>query len=239
MVTDSIERHAAISDLLEEVGAKNHVRIVKFEAVKQNGRVRHFEVADAIAEVAAMPPSLVRQDQLRMLAGKKPIYLHEALRRVGGELMSVTANLRTNVGIDYCANALGSTAQPSQADYVGLSNNTLAVAATDTAATLPWSAAQATDVAAGTGTGEYTALGMARKQFSYAHTVGVASYTLSQTWTAGGTVTALTKAGLFGGSTKATQGSSAVTNILFLVNTFTSTSLANLDQLSLTWTVTI
>jgi hypothetical protein len=80
---------------------------------------------------------------------------------------------------------------------------------------------------------------VARKQGSYAHTVSVASYTLSATWTASGAVTALTKAGVFGGATKTTQAGAAATNLLFLVNTFTATSLANLDQLSLTWTVTI
>jgi hypothetical protein len=231
-----------IADLLEELGSKNHVRVVKYEAVRPDprGRTIRRKVLDELAdERVALTPALVLHDSLRMLAGRKPIYLREALRRLGGRLMDVSPNLRTTAGIDYAANSLGSTAQPAQADYIGLSNNTVAVAAADTAATLPWNTSQAVDGAASGTTGEWTALGLARKQATYAHTAGAASYTLSATWTATATVTATSKAGLFGGSTKATQGSAAATNLLFLENTFTATTLATNDQLSLTWTVNI
>lgn len=231
-----------ISDLLEEVRQKNHVRVVKYEAVRPGkfAALRHRKVFDEIStEGVALGPALVLHDSLRMLAGRKPIYLREALRRLGGSLVGVAPNLRTTVGIDYTANALGSTSQPSQADNIGLSNNTATAVVGDTAASLPWSTAQATDVAAGGTTGEWTALGLARKQATYAHSNGVSSYSLAATWTATGTATASSKAGLFGGSTKATQGSSATTNILYLENTFTSTTLNTSDQLSLTWTVNV
>ena len=46
-------------------------------------------------------------------------------------------------------------------------------------------------------------------------------------------------AGLFGGSGKASQGGTNTTNLLFLESTFTATTLANTDQLALTWTVTV
>ena len=71
-----------------------------------------------------------------------------------------------------------------------------------------------------------------------AHTANATSYTASATWTATGTSTSSQMAGLFGGAGKTAQGSGA-TNILFLENTFTATSLVTNDQLSLTWTVNI
>jgi hypothetical protein len=239
-ITDEerVERVAAIDDLLEEFQDKSHVRIVKFEAVNRRGRVSLREVSHELTKLGALPPSLMLADSVRMLAGKKPVYLKEAFRRFGGDLIGVTPNGRVNTGIDFCANVLGGT-QPLMADWIALSNNSAATGATDSSNTLPWSSAQATDGAASTSRGEYTALGVARKNSTYAHTTTVTSYTQSATWTASGTVTALQMAGMFGGSTKTAQGTATATDILFVENTFTATSLANGDQLSLTWTVNI
>lgn len=231
-----------LADLLEEVRHRNHVRVVKYQAVRPGrfAALRHRKVFDELAaDAVAHVPALVLHDSLRMLAGKKPVYLAEALRRLGGRLVDVAPNLRTTVGIDYTANSLGSTSQPSQGDYIGLSNNTATAVVGDTSASLPWSTAQAADAAASGTTGEWTALGLARKQATYAHSGGVPSYSLSATWTATGTATSTSKAGLFGGATKATQGSSAATNILYLENTFTATTLNTSDQLALTWTVNV
>lgn len=226
------------SDLLEEVGAKNHVRVVKFEARRKPfGPTVHKKVMDEMGESVACVPALVMQDSLRMLAGKKPIFLPEVLRRIGGELRSITPNTRTNVGTDFAAAQLSGTSV-AVADYIGLSNNTVAIAAADTSNVLPWNTAQAADAAASATTGEYTAIGMARKQATYAHTASAANYTMAATWTATGAVTALQKAGLFGGAAKTAQGNGA-TNILVLANTFTATSMVLNDQLSLTWTVNI
>lgn len=233
------QRLEAISDLLEEVEDKNNVRVVKFEGFKKKGKVAYKEVVNEIAKLGALPPSLIHMDHSRMLLGKKPIYLGEAFKRFGGDLVSVTPNGRTNIGIDFCANALGGTSQPAVADWIALTNNTSATAAGDGSGTLPWSSAQATDAAAASTTGEYTALGVARKQATYAHTASATSYTQTATWTATGTVTSLQKAGMFGGSTKTAQSGASATNLLFLENTFTATSLANTDQLTLTWTVNI
>lgn len=230
-----------IDDLLEEIGSKNHVVVVKFAAqeTKDGKIIRRYE-GEETAQTVATAPALFRQDKFRMLAGKKPIYVQEAYKRLGGELVSVTKNLRTNAGINFVAANLAGTdgGQVAVADWIALSNNTVAVAATDTSSTVPWSSAQATDAAASGTTGEYTALGVARKAATMAHTSNATSYTASATWTATGTVTALQKAGLFGGAGKTAQGAGA-TNILYLENTFTATSLVNNDQLSLTWTVNI
>jgi hypothetical protein len=229
-----------IADLLEELSHKNHVTVTVYRAVTKRGanRIRRRVLHEQSHESVAQWPMLAMHDKLRMLKGDKPIWLGEAVRRLGGELRSVTPNLRTNVGIDFCATQLGSTAPTTQADYIALSNNTNAPAATDTSNVIPWNTAVATDGAAGSGRGEYTGLGLTRKQATYAHTTSATSYSQTATWTASGTVTSVQLAGMFGGSTRTAQSTNA-TNILFLENTFTATSLVTNDQISLAWTVNI
>jgi hypothetical protein len=228
-----------IEDLLAEVADKNHVVVVKYAAQEKRGKtIVKFE-GDHVAQTVALTPALALQDKLRVMVGKKPLYLPEVYRRVGGELRDVSRNTRTNVGIDFVATQLASTAPTTQADYMALSNNTAAIAATDTSNVTPWSSNQTADAAAGATTGEMSYSGMARKQGTYAHTVSNTNYTLQATWTASGTVTAAQKAGNFGGSTRNTAQSATATDILFLANTFTATTLASSDQLSLTWTVNI
>lgn len=233
---------AEVADLLAEVGEKNTLCVTKHEMSRLNPRrraVRKQTMKEEFKQASACLPSLLRIDQLRIATGKKPMFLDAAIRRInGGELVSVGFNLRTNVGIDFVAIQLGGTATTTTADYLAVSNNTTAPNATHTSSTIPWSSAQATDVAAGTTTGEYTALGVARAQATYAHTTGVASYTQTKTFTATGTITSLQVAGLFGGSSRTAQAASA-NNILFVESTFTATSMVNTDQLTLTWTVNV
>jgi hypothetical protein len=227
-----------IADLLEEVAGKNHVRVVKYQAGRGASGVRRRRVLDELATSTAALPALFLHDSLRALRGLRPIYAAEALRRLGGDWVGAFPNLRTTVGADYCANALGSTSQPSQADYIALSNNTNAPAAGDTSATVQWATGNATDGAASATRAEWTGLGLTRKQATYAHTTSTATYTMSATWTATGTATSTQLAGLFGGAAKTSQSNGA-TNILFLENTFTATTLNTNDQLSLTWTITV
>jgi len=236
MVTDELVTNQA-RDLLEEVAAKNHVAVRVFRTISKprSAYAIQKQVMHELGETVAQLPALVRQDHLRMLKGLKPIYVGELNRRFGGELVSVTGNLRTNVGIDFVADSLsGPSGAGGVADYIGLSANAATPAAGDSSSSVPWSSAQTTD---GTG-GEFTMLGLARKQATYAHTGSATSYTMTATWTASATVTNVRLAGLFGGSSKTTQGNSA-NNKLVLENTFTATTLANTDQLSLTWTVNI
>jgi hypothetical protein len=231
-----------VEDLLREVGDKNMVRVTKHAASRPNPRGRTIhkkEFDEMFGDSVACIPSLLKIDQLRCAMGKRPMFLDAAIKRLnGGELVSVSFNLRTNVGIDLVALQLGGTATTTTADYLAVSNNTTAPNATHTSSTIPWSSAQASDAAASTSTGEYTALGVARAQATYAHTTGVASYTQTKTFTATGTITSLQVAGLFGGSSRTAQSTSA-NNILFVENTFTATSMVNNDQLTLTWTVNI
>jgi len=230
-----------ITDLLQEVGHKNHVRVMVRRAVTGPAGVRHKVAYDELHGSTSCPPALALADHLRMLAGKQPIYLREALRRMGGiGLVSVAPNLRTNAGINFCAANLAGTdgGQVAQADYIALSNNTNAPAAGDTSATTQWATGVATNAAPSGSRGEWTGLGLTRALATMAHTANATSYTASKTFTASGTSTGSQLAGLFGGAGRTAQSNGA-TNILFLESTFTATDLVNNDQLSLTWTVNI
>ncbi len=234
---------AEVQDLLDEVGTKNVVRVTKHEAVtSERGAYKTYKKTydEMFGNAVAQIPMLLKVDQLRIAKGKRPMFLDAAIRRLnGGELMSVSFNLRTNAGIDYVSLQLGGTALTTTADYLAVTNNTTSPNATHTSATVPWSSAQTTDAAASTSTGEYTMLGVARAQATYAHTTTVASFTQTKTFTATGTITSLQLAGLFGGSARTAQANNATTNVLFVENTFTATSMVNTDQLTLTWTINI
>jgi hypothetical protein len=243
--------HAELGDLIGEIGQKNRVRVTVHRALpKGQGRTWAWSRGEVVSDITGVGkssegemlpllPHLVMMDELRMLVGKRPQFLPEAMRRTGGEFISVTPNLRTTVGIDYVASALGdsSGSRAAVAQYIALTNNTSAPAVGDTSATttagsLDWGTASATDAAASNSRGEYTALGVARALAAYAHTGGTANYTMSKTFTATGTVTALQACGLFNNSAQAA-------GTLFVENTFTATSLATNDQLTIQWTVSI
>jgi hypothetical protein len=236
-----------IGDLLEEANSKNSVTVTVFRAIRGDAGVRHKRVLEERQPVVGQTPSLILADIGRMLAGKKPVYFAEAVRRCGGELVGAFPNLRTNVGIDFCAAQLSGTSVAT-ATFIALAASTRSPAATDAATTLPWSTAQTSDTAPVTdpsaSAGEITFGGLSRAAATYAHTVGGpsagnASYTMSHTWTATTAITSVQLAGLFGGSANNAQGGTNVTNMLFLESTFTATTLANNDQLGLTWTVNI
>lgn len=226
--------------LLAEIGAKNHVRVI-LHRPRVLGKRWSWDAGELVGDGIgySLLPDLVRMDSVRMLAGRKPMFLAEAMRVTGGELRSVTPNLRTTVGIDYLASSLGdaSGSRAAVAQYIALTNNTSAPALADTATTttagsLDWGTAQATDGAASNSRGEYTALGVARAAAVYAHTTGVTSYTQTKQFTATGTCTNLQACGLFNSPT---QGAGT----LFVENTFTATSLTNGLQLTIAWTINI
>jgi hypothetical protein len=230
------------ADLLQELDAVgNHVRVMVFRACRaKDGRRYTKRVMDELNPTKAVGvPSLALADNLRMLRGEKPIYLREALRRMGGLLLSVSPNLRTNAGINYMAGEIWGTdsGQVAVADWIALNNNTNAPAAGDTSSTVQWAAGQATDAAASATRAEWTGLGLSRKVATMAHTSNATTLTATATWTATGTSTATQMAGLFGGAAKTAVGAGA-TNVLVLENTFTPTSLVNNDQLTLVWTIT-
>jgi hypothetical protein len=111
--------HAELGDLIGEIGQKNRVRVTVHRALpKGQGRTWAWSRGEVVSDITGVGkssegemlpllPHLVMMDELRMLVGKRPQFLPEAMRRTGGEFISVTPNLRTTVGIDYVASALG------------------------------------------------------------------------------------------------------------------------------------
>ena len=79
--------------------------------------------------------------------------------------------MQTNGGKDLVAAAVGSTSQPAAANYMALTANSTAPAATDTALA-----------------GEITTAGggLVRAQATYAHTTGQSTFTLTKSYTTNG-----------------------------------------------------
>lgn len=125
-------------------------------------------------------------------------------------------NLLTDAGRDLMHNVtLQASSQPTGGQYIALTANTGAPADTDTALT-----------------GELTGTNLARALATYAHTAGATTSTLVHTFTnsTGSAVAAIVKSGVFNASSGGT---------LLFVNTFTTVTLQALDQLQVTWTITI
>ncbi len=146
----------------------------------------------------------------------RPNEVHAAIIRKDGtvEDLGITRNLRTTVGLDWQADVMGNSTQPVSARWIALTTNATAPAAGDT-----------------TLTGEITTGGLGRAAGTYAHTAGVASYTISNTFTASATHTAVAKAGLF---TAITTGTMAFSTLLS-----STASLESGDTLAITWTINL
>jgi hypothetical protein len=123
-------------------------------------------------------------------------------------------NLITNAGLDFISAQIGSTSTGANgANYIALSSDSTAPAATDT-----------------TLTGEISGNGLDRSQGTYSHTAGTNTFTIQEVLTASGTVNAIQKTGLFTASSGGTMMSE---------NTFSSVNVISGDQLTVTWTITI
>jgi hypothetical protein len=243
------EVRAELEPLMQELGSKNHVRVSvtrpsEPKAWGWNPTDLVYDSTVDQGDTLALVPQLTMLDELRMLAGRKPMWLDEALRQTGGELVSVTPNLRTTRGIDYAAAQLGGSASTTIATNIAMSNCTGTLAASDTSATtgaagtgINWGTANATDAAAANTRGEYTALGLARAAATPAHTPTVASYTMAKTFTATSAITAVQTCGLFNSLTQGAADSA--TSALFVENNFTATTLANGDAITITWTINL
>lgn len=196
--------------LEEMIGRSNFVTVTKHTPVRGKlRRVMHEEAA-----VKTLSPALLRMDQLRLLAGKQPRHLAEFFDAFGGELVSVTPNLRTVAGITYVCDSLGNApARPVVADWMALSENTAIPANTDTVLA-----------------GEITVNGLQRVEASYGHSGSNAFFTLAHTWTAAGIFAAVQKGALFTASSGGT---------MFLENVFTATQLQSGDQITVTWTINV
>lgn len=234
-------------DLIADAIRGNRVQVTKYVRSRKDTSLpairRAIEIDDRIGSGAATPASLVIADHMRLLRGEKAIYLPEVLRRLGGQLRSVTPNARATIGTNLIGAQLFNTdaasASANFANYVALSNNSNAAATSEDASVAPWSTGVATDAASSGSRGEWTGLGLTRAAATMAHTTLTSTVTATITFTASGTSTTTQKCGLFGGSAKTVQSATVATNMLLLTNVFTATSLVNTDQLSLTWTITI
>ena len=142
--------------------------------------------------------------------------VHAMILRKNGEIedLGIATNLRTTAGLDWQADVMGNATQPASARWIALTTNTTAPAASDT-----------------TLTGEITTGGLARVAGTYAHTPGATSYTITASWTASATHTAVHKGGLFNASSGGTMAFTTVLNA--------QATLASGDQLQVTWTVNI
>jgi hypothetical protein len=133
----------------------------------------------------------------------------------------INHNLKTTGGIDAIASQMANTStQAASGNYLALSTDAGAPAAGDCAS----------GSTTCTLTGEVSTSGLQRAQAAYTHTNGQATYTLTKTWTASGTVSNVQKAGVFNAASSGT---------MIFENTFTPVTLNNGDQIQLTWTITI
>jgi hypothetical protein len=129
-------------------------------------------------------------------------------------------NLRTNGGADMQAAQMATTgSQPAPANYIALSNDATAPAATDCAA----------GASSCTLTSEITTNGVGRAQATYAHTNGTNTVTLTYTFTFTGSQS-VQKAGLF---------NAASNGVMFLEFQFPQRAAQSGDTLQITWTETI
>ena len=142
-------------------------------------------------------------------------YVTVSVTRDGQEIYhNEQHTLITNAGKDFISAQIGSNTTGSNgANYIALTTDATAPAATDT-----------------TLTGEINSGGLSRAQGTYAHTAGTNTFTISKTFTASATQTNVQKAGLFTASSSGT---------MMAENTFTAVSLASGDQLTITWTITL
>ena len=145
--------------------------------------------------------------KVQVVRDGKVIYFHEG------------HNLITNQGKDMIsrqiAGGMNATANvvANGANYIALTTDSTAPAATDT-----------------TLTGEITTGGLARVQGVYNHANSTSTLSIRKTFTASASFTAVQKAGLF----NAASGGGMLAE-----NTFSSVNLISGDQITITWTITI
>ena len=133
-------------------------------------------------------------------------------------------NLITTVGKDFISKQIGGTTgiETNGANYIALTTTAVTPAAGDTALS-----------------GEITTGGLGRAQGTYAHTAGQNTFTVSKTFTATATATNVQAAGLFTAAVTGTPGAGGDDGTMMAENQFTAVSLANNDQLTITWTITL
>lgn len=181
-------------------------------------------VAVAIMLVLAVPGSALVGNQVTSDSVGPHGYVTVSVVRDGQEIYHhEDHNVITNAGKDFISAQLGSTsAATNGANFIALSSDTGGFDAAHTALA-----------------SEITASGLGRSQGDYAHTPGQNTFTVTETFTATGTVNNVQLAGLFTAAVTGTPGAGGDDGVMMAENTFTSVSLANGDQLTITWTITL
>jgi hypothetical protein len=149
-------------------------------------------------------------------------YLAKLASRMGLPLLTLLAipMLRVDAGKDFQSRVMGDTASTgtgsyAAANYIALTENSTAPAASDTALT-----------------GELTTEGFARAQAAYAHTAGASTFTLTKTFTmSSGTSRTIQKGAVFNASSGGTM--------VFETAMPSPPTLVPSDQVAVTETVTI
>jgi hypothetical protein len=150
-----------LDPLLHDLGEKNTVRVTLRRANSKVTDLVHDTTVD-VKNLAATHVGLLKYDALRVSHGLKPLYTQHIYAKMGYELRGYAPNLRTDVGTDFCAVQLGAGASATAvAKYIGLTNNTNAASAANTATNttatrICWGTNASSDAAASTSRGEYT-----------------------------------------------------------------------------------
>jgi len=167
-----------------------------------------------------MTPILNRSESLPKVMRS---LVHRSLKPFGNytewQFHDKVNNLLTDAGRDLMHNAtLQGSSQPLGGQWIALTTHTGAPADGDTALA-----------------SELTGSGLARAQATYSHSAGATTSTLVHTFTnsTGSAVAGIVKSGTFNVSTAPVSGT------LMFENTFTTVTLQALDQLQVTWTITI
>lgn len=170
------------------------------------------------AAQAIAPPANVH---ISDAAVTKPVNVHVVARHANGSVFydNWVHNLRTTGGADWQAAVMGNAgSQPAAANYIALSNNSVAPAAGDCAA----------GSSTCTLSGEISSNGLARHAATYSHSNGTNVYSDTYTWTASGTQS-VQEAGWFNASSSGTMVFEAA---------FSQVNLVATDTFTATWTVT-
>lgn len=172
-------------------------------------------VALAVIMVFTLPSSALVGTQTTKESLTPHGYVTVSVVRDGHEIYHhEDHNLITNAGIDFIAGQIGGAGGTATAQYIGLSSDATAPAATDTGLT-----------------GEITGGGLARALGTYDHTSGTDTFTIESTFTASATHNNVQKAGLFNA---ASDGTMVAENVLG-----SPVTLASGDSLTVTWTITL
>ncbi|MGI0019187.1 MAG: hypothetical protein ACREAY_01810 [Nitrososphaera sp.] len=133
-------------------------------------------------------------------------------------------NLITNAGKDFISAQIGSTTPAGNgANFIALTTTAVTPAAGDTALA-----------------GEITSGGLSRGTAgTYAHTNGQSTFTVTKQFSATATHTNVQSAGLFTAAVTGTPGAGGDDGTMMAENTFSSVTLQNGDQLTITWTITL